>query len=293
MPSPFIRRHDRLLACASRVATELSRDPRIQAILLTGSVAQDRVDAFSDIDMILYHIQLPELAEYHGLVAEAEASGGRLYGGAPPEGFALFKFMDGVKVDLAYTTVAETEQSLAAFLADPKVEDANQLIIARGIRDGVALHGAELIGSWQARLAECPPALSERLVAANLRGYYGRWVLTHMGADRGDYLFLHEALVDASRKLLLLLYGLNRTWPTGKVKGLRHAAPELPIAPPDFAGRVEAMLTANPHQAVSELLALLEDSYDLVDRHMPVISTETARAALAWEPPQAQVVAQL
>lgn len=290
MTSPFIRRYDRLLACARGVAAELRQDPRIQAILLTGSVAQDRVDAFSDIDLILYLTELPDLTEYQALVADAEASGGRLYGGAPPEGFALFKFIDGVKVDLAYTPLAEAEQDLTAFLADPTVDDPNKLVIARGIRDGLALHGPEIIQDWQARLADCPPLLSERLVAANLRGY-GRWVLTHMGADRGDLLFLHEALVDASRRLLMMLYGINRRWPTGKVKGLRHAAPELAIAPPDFAGRVEAMLTANPHQAVAELLALLEDTYDLVDRHMPEVSTAAARAALAWEPPQAQLVA--
>ncbi len=284
--TPDPARHAALVDLARRQAEVLAADPRIAAILLTGSVATGHVDADSDIDTILYFDTLPDAAEFAALVADAEASGGRLFGGTPEDGFALFRWRDGVRCDLSYTRSASIDELLDRFLEAPTVDDPTTLVVLRGLRDGIALHGAARVAAWQARLAACPPALSDALVAANLR-LPTPWVLERYGVARGDRLYLVDTLLDACRRLVLLLYGLNGQWPTGKLKGFARHADELAIAPPDLAARLDALFERPPAEAVAAYAALVDDVHALVAVHRPGPDAAAARAAFAWRPPAA------
>ena len=55
--------HTELLALAERVAADYATNPQIEAILLTGSVAQGSTDCNSDIDLILSYAELPTAEE--------------------------------------------------------------------------------------------------------------------------------------------------------------------------------------------------------------------------------------
>lgn len=277
-------RHADLLARARRHAAELAADRRIEAILVTGSVATGHVDADSDIDTILYFAQLPDAAEFAAIVAAAEATGGRLFGGTPEDGFALYRFDDGVRCDFSYSRAAEIDRLVDDFVAAPKVDDPTTLVLLRGLRDGIALHGAPRIAAWQARLADCPPALSDALVTAHAK-LPTPWVLERYGVARGDRLFLVDTLLDAARRIIQLLYGLNGRWPTGKLKGFARHADELPLAPPNLAARLDALFALPPAEAVTAYAVLAGEVLDLLDAHRPGPAAAAARAAFGWRPP--------
>ncbi|MCA9912788.1 MAG: hypothetical protein KC496_05550, partial [Anaerolineae bacterium] len=125
---------------AQRVAADYATNPQLEAILLTGSVAQGITDIHSDIDLILFYRELPTPTAMEALQAAAKASGGNVYGYIPDEGLACYQFIDGIKVDFAHQRTAETDSRIVDFLADPAGADATAHIMLSGIVQGQALY---------------------------------------------------------------------------------------------------------------------------------------------------------
>ncbi len=70
-----------LAEVARRAATAYVARTEPRAILLTGSVADGTSDAFSDIDLIVYHETLPEEYDLQKVRAELNASDPRKLSG--------------------------------------------------------------------------------------------------------------------------------------------------------------------------------------------------------------------
>jgi hypothetical protein len=56
------------------------------------------------------------------------------------------------------------------------------------------------------------------------------------------------------------------------------------IAPPDVAARLKQALSAEPLVAIAMLHALIEETFALVERHMPEIETTEARRRFTQAP---------
>ncbi len=162
---------ERLLALARSVAAARAEDPAIEAILLTGSVAQGRADGVSDVDMMLYYRELPTPERFEELKEAALASGGGIYGYDPAEGMACYHFFDGVKVDFGHGTSAELEERLDGFLEKPDVKDTTTQIVMSGVATGLPLHGAEKLRGWQERLRHLPESYWEEVVKGHSNGH--------------------------------------------------------------------------------------------------------------------------
>ncbi len=268
---------ERLLALARRVAGERAKDPAIEAILLTGSVAAGLADGVSDVDMMIYCRELPSPERFEQLQADALASGGGIYGYDPAEGLACYHFIDGMKVDFGLGTSAELEQRLADFLVKPDVKDTTTQIVMSGVATGLPLYGGEMLRSWQAQLADLPESYWAEVVQAHLR-FAPLAVLTEMGTDRGDYGLVYELILRDLGHLLNIWCGLSRVIPPGKVKGIARSVAKLSTGPAQAAQRAERLFTAQPAAAVAELQGLIHETLALVDAHMPAIDTQPVRA---------------
>ena len=95
-----------LRAAAEGVAAQFAADPRVEGVLLTGSVSLGRCDAASDVDMSIYYSELPSAEELEALVEAAKATGGGLYSMDPKEGMACYSFIGGAKVDTGHGRTA-------------------------------------------------------------------------------------------------------------------------------------------------------------------------------------------
>ncbi len=266
---------ERLLALARRNARErFPTDPNVHAAILTGSVARGRTDDASDVDTIVYLKDAASQEMFEATKARAVASGGGFYHGSPADGFGVYEFVDGVKCDFGYGSVAEFETSVETFLADPPVEGEMQTIVS-GFLDAVPLHNAPWVEAWQDRLHAYPEALAERMVRHHL-GVTPRWILSEMGLARDDFLFTRECFFGAAKRLVGVLLGVNRVYDPGKVKGIALTVSRLAHAPPDLLERLRALTGGSP-AALEVLDGLVTDVYDLVDRHLPVVDTGPAR----------------
>jgi predicted nucleotidyltransferase len=268
-----------LLTLAQRVAMQVAQTTTVEAILLTGSVAQGYGDACSDIDLMLYYAELPTAAEFAALQQAALDSGGGLYSFDPAEGLACYHFIEGVKVDFAHQPTADIAQRIADFIAAPSVDDTTTHLILSGIRQGMILHGAPLLAQWQQQLATIPAHFGPDLVRANLR-FPPVTVLTKMGVARQDYAFVYELLLDSVRRLLNVWCGLNGAIPPGKLKAIDRVAPKLTLVPANLGQRLRKLWALPPTEGVALFYQLVDETLALVEQHLPAIDTQPARQRL-------------
>ena len=268
-----------LLALAKELAARESQRPGVEAILLTGSVAQGYGDDASDIDMMIYYAELPDEETFDALKAEAIASGGNIYGYDPKEGLACYQFVNGVKVDMAHQQTSGLEQLLHEYLEKPDVSSSTQQIIMSGVQSGLPLYGETILQSWQDQLAELPPGYARKLVETHLR-FYPISVMAKMGVARGDLAFVYETLIEASRNILYVLCGLNNVIPPGKVKGLNRSLEKMAIAPANIIERMDAIWTLSPVEITAAHYAIIGELIDLVAMYMPEIDTARVRERL-------------
>lgn len=269
-----------LRALALRVADEIARDERVQTILLTGSVARGEADAASDVDLMVGVSELPSPAEQEAAKQAALDSGGGIYGHDPEQGLTLYRFVEGVKVDVGLGRTADVEARVAALATEPDPADPIGPVVVTGILEGEALRGEERIADWKALLATPPEGYAEALVRHNLR-FPPRALLAEMGVARGDLSLVAELLPGAAGRAQNVLFGLNGRWPTGKLKGLRRSVASLAIAPADAPARFDALWTAPPAEAIRVWDGLAAEILALVDAHMPAVSTREARERMA------------
>jgi hypothetical protein len=272
---------------ATRVRLDLARNnaagyaanPNVKAIMLVGSVARGLADDSSDIDCTIFYQARPAEAEFDAICEAARASGGDLYYGTPDEGFAVYHYIQDIKCDFAHETIEAAERPFVELLEKPDTDTVKQLV-AGGFLDGLPLYGQDWVEGWKAKLAAYPPGLAEAMVRKHLR-FHPRWVLEKMGVERGEWLFVYEALLEAEQNILGILCGLNRLYHPGKVKAIGWTIDKMNVKPPDLLARLERILRGDAGAAVGPLNELIEETLALVETHMPEISTARTREVLA------------
>ena len=269
----------RRLNLARRLSVALAADPNVRGIAVTGSAAHGRCDRVSDLDMILYLREPVSDETFERLVREAKESGGDLYGGNAAEGFALWKVVEGIKVDHGYDRVDEMQSRIDKVLDESNLDLDTQLMID-GIRTGVVLHDPDgHVAGWIERTNEYPVALAHAMIGKFL-GQRPAWIWHHMIADRGEVMMWREEALELTKRLLAVLYALNRRWHPGKLKGLDRGELSFAISPPVFRGRLERLFTDELDRAVQVAEALTAEVFALVEQHEPacVEAVEKARS---------------
>lgn len=267
----------RRLNLARRLSAALADDPNVRGIAVTGSVAHGRCDRVSDLDMILYLRKPVCEAMFDRLVREAKESGGDLYGGNAAEGFALWSIVEGIKVDHGYDRIDEMGARIDRVLNESDLDLDTQLMID-GIRTGMILYDPDtVVAGWIERTNEYPVALARAMIGEFL-GQRPAWIWHHMIADRGEIMMWREEALELTKRLLAVLYALNRRWHPGKLKGLDRGELSFAISPPVLRGRLERLFTDDLHRAVQVGEALTVEVFALVEQHEPACADVLARA---------------
>ncbi|MBK9975786.1 MAG: nucleotidyltransferase domain-containing protein [Planctomycetes bacterium] len=257
----------KLEVLAIQAAARMCANPKVAAVLLTGSVAQGDVDCASDIDLIVYLHKAFSPAEYEAETAAAKASGGGVHFGDSGAGFGVYHYIGGRKVDFGIGLCSATDDLLDALLLKHDPNPIYQLV-ARGILQGRAIHGPEVIARWQARLRDYPDGLALATVKQCAR-FMPAWVMREMGARRDDAFLVYEHALQAVSGLCGILAALNRQYHPGKVKRLTHFAQGLQIAPRGFGPRARSVFGTPLPAAVDTLEALVRETLQLAETHLP------------------------
>jgi hypothetical protein len=265
---------DKRRALAEIVAPAYAANPKVAGVLLAGSVARGLADAFSDIEIDVYWHTAPTDED---LSTPIERSGWPIVyrhvdENEWPDGF----LSGGVKVDTSQFLVGTIDRWLDDALVRADTEPEYQVRIT-AIQHGRPLYGAGLIERWRAKAAAYPDTLAHAMVAeyASFRPRY----LLEMLAARDDVLLLHQDLVAAEQMILSVLMGVNRVYaPHPFHKWLDWEIGQLKYAPPDLNRRLRQILRAEPRAAVDQLNQLIEETFALIEQHLPEFDTSAARA---------------
>jgi hypothetical protein len=268
-----------LTALAKQLAAGYVAQTNPRAILLTGSAAEGVSDYFSDLDLIVYYEKLPspdQLAAARMAVQATDFSG---LSGDEKESFIEGYVLQGVECQVAHLTVAEWERDMRSVLEACEPATHVEKAIS-GLLAGVALHGGDLIEQWQAQAAAYPEGLAHATVEHHLR-FFPLWLSPEWWQERDATIFYHQMLVETSLNLLAALAGLNHVYFSSfQFKRLHRFAGTLRLAPERLAERLDNLFALDRIEAGLALERLVEETFTLVEVHMPEVDTAAARRHL-------------
>jgi predicted nucleotidyltransferase len=271
----------RLLTLARRVAAVYTASGKARASAVLGSVARRQSDAFSDIDLGVYYAAMPTEEE---VAAGRDALSGtnwlRIF--TSEDALADSFTVDGVECQVIHCTTEQIDADLRAVLDDCSTEHEKHAVVG-GLLDALPLFGADIIAGWQARAATYSDALAEAVVRDHLR-FWPSQVLAQRIVPRDAPLFFRKALLDDAKNVLTILSGLNRLYPQLEFKRLDAYAARMPIAPLNVSARLKEAFSAEPLAAIAILHALIEETFALVERHMPEVDTTEAKRRFTQAP---------
>ena len=250
--------------------------------LIVGSVARGLADDTSDLDIYLYWSR-PDIASLSD-PQRFDPIGGRVSFGIPTASGWFTKLeRDGRYIDvesLDISVLARAHDDLAA--AVPPAGWAVK--VAAGLRDAVAVHGADELRAWQERLAYRDETATAEVIARTGR-LLSPTALYELTYARGDVLSFTARLSTLLLDVVALLAAVNRRFiPTDEPKWIPWHLAQLPHRPPDVDERIRHALVDPSPATMADIDVLLVETLDLVDSHVPATSTRSARYAVRLRP---------
>ncbi|MDQ5852318.1 MAG: hypothetical protein M3380_09655, partial [Chloroflexota bacterium] len=95
---------------------------------------------------------------------------------------------------------------------------------------------------------------------------------------------LYQTFSQVEQQVLHMLLGLNHVYYFG-FKWIDVVTGRFRLAPPELATRLKRVYQVAPADGVQQLVALVEETYDLVERHVPQIDVAWLRQVFAYRRP--------
>lgn len=279
---------------AQRIAAAYAADPNAEVVMIAGSVGRGMADRFADIEIDVYYAAPP--SDQARAAAVARAGAVLLDMDQDPDEWAEEMSFGPFHAATSTFLVATMERYLLQALHAGQTAPPAQARI-HSVLHSIPTKGGELVERWRERAAHYPDVLAHAMLDQHLdqRRF---WYAASMLAARDDVLLLHDVLLDAVRKLIWALHGLNRryTMTPENIKWLDETIASLPIRPYELSSRLKQLLHLPPVEAVAAMGGLIEETLALVEAHEPGFAVapfrEAAyrRAALDAPPPEVAAI---
>jgi predicted nucleotidyltransferase len=257
-------------------------NPKMKAVMVTGSAAEGLCDEYSDCDVMLYYDELPSFEELN--LARQQNQGSELIeilGDRQEGAFGETFRMNGVECQFAHATIAQWEKEISSILEEFDVQSPIMKGMS-GILISIPLYGETLIQQWKAKVANYPDGLAQTMVEHYLK-FFPIWGMQEKLARRDTTLWYYQILVEEAQNLLGVLSGLNRLYySTFQFKRMGKFIEQMSIAPMNLTSRLESLFRAEPHVAANQIEQLVRETLDLVDTYMPQVDTSSVRRKVGW-----------
>jgi predicted nucleotidyltransferase len=267
------------ISLAHEIAPAFTAHPKVEACFVFGSVALGIADQYSDLELAFIWSQLPSAEELQAVAQSIGVEGWEieLYGKAKQAWLEQF-YMYGMKVEAGHWARDEMDNIVTDVVERYDVSQ-NGLVFEKQatvshLQRAVVLYGEDIIKHWQTRLSPYPEELAVAMVQKHLkfRPFDGQQILT----ERLEIPMLYENNCAIVRRLLNLLFGLNRIYHPG-FKWTRYWIQQMNIKPPDFFERLERLFRSDAVSGTHELRWLVEETFDLIEQHLPQIDLKQQR----------------
>lgn len=260
-------------------------NPTVEAVIVGGSTGRGLVDRFSDIELGVFWMALPDVDVRRRLVETAGGVDPRVF----PEHFSLEDAVyddffvgralnnrpsSGVLVEIVHKTVAGTDWQVDQ-LIDAHQPDDYLINLAAALAYGQSVGQSSRVDTWKKRLDPYPAGLKTAVLQKEAQiDHFWR---SEMLRERGHNLpALYQLWSGIAEKLLKTVAALNGVYFWG-TKWAAKMSEALPIQPENFYGRLVAIFKTDPVEAESSLSRLVVETYDCIDAHWPAVSTVRLR----------------
>ncbi|MCL5999717.1 MAG: nucleotidyltransferase domain-containing protein [Chloroflexi bacterium] len=267
-------------AVARHITTVYRTNPKVRAIIVSGSVARGYADQYSDLEIGVFWETFPSDGERAALITRAGGelwsltSAGKGNGEVVNEHYGLRSVgIDGIShaglvmVDTKHATLDIVERCLVDIVERYDTSLSKQILLA-AIEDGIPLYGQSIIETWQTRAKAYPLSLAIKMIQENL--WCGPWFIPQAYVDRDDQLVLYQHIVWMQQSILKILSGLNRRYyRSAEHKWMDATIAGFALKPIDLATRMKQVFHTAPHDGMKQMLALVYETIDLVEQHCP------------------------
>lgn len=267
------------ISLAHKIAPAFTANPKVEACFVFGSAALGISDQYSDLELAFIWSQLPSAQALQAMAQSVGVQGWQIepYGEAKQAWLEQF-YLHGMKVEAGHWARSTIDNIVTDVVERYDVSQTGLLFekqaTAFHLQRGVVLYGEDVIKYWQDRLSSYPEELAVAMVQKHLkfRPFDGQSILT----DRLEIPMLYENNCAIVRSLLNLLFGLNRIYHPG-FKWTGYFVEEMSIKPPEFFARLKRVFQSDAASGTQELRQLLEETFDLVEKHLPQVDTKPQR----------------
>ena len=267
-------------------------NPYVDAIILGGSTARNHADRFSDVEIGVFWHQPPTDKERHEMAKQTGGDVLRLYPYDEHEQVwsddlmlgrkSIAEANSGVLLEVAHYTNKFVEDTLEEVLVKHNPDELKQNLIS-GILDGIPLKTSNSLERWKSQAMNYPDGLAIAVVRRHAQiDHFWRW---QMWLQRGpNMLMFYKSFVQIEEQILHMLLGLNRVYFFG-FKWLDVVISRMSIKPSDLAHRFQEVYTLPPEDGANSIVKLVDETYALIEQHMPEIDVRWLRRVFHYERP--------
>lgn len=254
---------------ASDIAKVYQDNPKIEAILLGGSVSRNWHDAYSDIELFIFWKGAPTDSDRKAPIRQLA---GEIIDFHPyeDEEWSEKYTAQGVKLEISNFLTATINEAIEDVIESFNTDFEKQCLVA-AVQNGVSLFGKTVVESLQEKVDIYPDELQEAMVREYIE-LGSRWNNREALLQRRDWLMLYKMMADVQIHIMSILFGLNRQYVHHPgFKWQRRSLEAMEIVPENSADRLGTVFLAEPEAAIKDLESILQEVYDLIRVELPHI----------------------
>jgi hypothetical protein len=254
---------------ASDISKFYKQNPKVEAVLLGGSLSRNWEDEFSDIELIVLWREAPTDEDRK---APIKAVNGSIIDLHPyeEEEWSETYLTENVKLEIS-NFLTQTIMNIINDVTLHFDTDLDKQCIVASVHNGIPLVGTQVIENLKNRVREYPLALSDAMIRENI-DFGNRWNNREALLSRKDWLMLYKVIVSVQTNIMGILFGLNRLYvhhPAFKWQKL--SLETMSISPEKVSERLEMILLEHPKDGLNELELIIQEIYHLLQKECPHI----------------------
>ncbi|WP_419882886.1 DUF4037 domain-containing protein [Peribacillus sp. B-H-3] len=252
---------------ASNLSKVYMQNPKVEAVLLGGSVSRNWNDEYSDIELFVFWKEGPTDVDRNFPINSVN---GEIIDFHPyeEEEWSETYVTDGVKLEISNFLTSTIQNIINDVILGFDTDLDKQCLIST-VYDGIPLYGEEILSNLKKKVEVYPKDLSVAMINNNI--YLGnRWNNREALLKREDWLMLYKVIVSVQTNLMGILFGLNRIYVHHPAfKWQKHSLEAMIIAPNNAFNRFKSILLTHPKESVSELEEIIQEVYELIKTEYP------------------------
>jgi hypothetical protein len=258
----------RLKDIAIKMASIYQQNPKIEAVLLAGSVSRGWEDKHSDIELNIFWSEPPTDEDRMHPIQTINGSVIDFHPFEEEEWAESYLTLENVKLEISSFLTITAETWINDVVSEFDIDYGKQCMVS-SIYYGRSLYGDQVINKLKNKVQIYPAELAEKMIEENLVLWY-RWNNRKALLDRKDWLMLYDLMGSVQKKLMGVLFGLNKLYIHHPSFKWMHKYSEIfSIKPENMDERFSAIFIGDVHNSVQELELLIHEVFLLVEKQHP------------------------